>query len=178
LRAAAREPRGCLLARIVLPLAEEAILNTTFKKILVPVDFSVGSRQALDLAATMARAFNASVEVFHVWQPPPLVNAPLMFVPESGAPPQALEDVARRLATAELKTLVDRLRSAGVSDVQSRVVIGNPAHEILAQAACGFDLVVMGTHGRTGLAHAILGSVAEKVVRRASCPVMTVRSVE
>jgi nucleotide-binding universal stress UspA family protein len=62
--------------------------------------------------------------------------------------------------------------------VHARVGIGNPAQEIVGLAARGYDLIVMGTHGRGGVMHARVGSVAAKVVRRASCPVLTVRSPE
>ena len=152
-------------------------MNTTFKKILVPVDVGSGVPAALGVAAAMARAFHASVELFHVWQPPSLINAPLMVMSAGlDSRPIALEDLARDAATTELKAFVAHARELGVSDASGRVGIGNPAHEILSLAACGYDLIVMGTHGRGGMAHAFLGSVAEKVVRRASCPVLTVRS--
>jgi nucleotide-binding universal stress UspA family protein len=170
------------LERFLLKLAMEAIMDvrqtmTTIKKILVPVDFSPGSQAALDLAVMMARTFGASIELFHVWQPPPLVTAPLFVtMPQSTGGPMALEDIARETATAALKDLVATVKGRGVSVVQAGVGIGSPAAEIVELAARGgFDLVVMGTHGRTGLAHAFIGSVAEKVVRRARCPVLTVR---
>lgn len=147
------------------------------RKILVPVDFSDGARPALALAAGFARPFEAAIELFHVWQPPPLVPVPLMVVsPEQGRP-LTLEALARNAAGTQMKDLVDELHRLGVSSVMSRVGVGDPAHEILDLARVGeFDLIVMGTHGRHGIAHALLGSVAEKVVRRASCPVLTVRS--
>lgn len=147
------------------------------KKILVPVDFSDGARAALDLAAGLATAFSAAIELYHVWQPPPLVPVPLVVVsPEQGRP-LTLEQLARTEAGTQMKDLVEHLRGRGVATVTSRVGVGDPAHEILDLARVGgFDLIVMGTHGRHGIAHALLGSVAEKVVRRATCPVLTVRS--
>ena len=88
-----------------------------------------------------------------------------------------MEELARTTAGAHMKALAERLRDQGVAEVHSRVGIGSPAHEIVELAELGhFDLIIMGTHGRTGVAHAVLGSVAEKVVRRARCPVLTVRS--
>ena len=153
-------------------------MNLTLKKILVPVDFSEGAEPAIALAATMARKFGASVELLHVWQPPPLIPLPVVVVPSSPeSQPINLEELARSTAGAQMKDLAVRLRDQGVADVQTRVGVGTPAHEIVELAELGhFDLIVMGTHGRSGLAHAVLGSVAEKVVRRAKCPVLTARS--
>jgi nucleotide-binding universal stress UspA family protein len=147
------------------------------KKILVPVDFSEGAKPALALAASMARTFGASIDLLHVWQPPPLIPFPVVIVPSaSESTPINMEELARTTAGAQMKELAARLRDQGVAEVRSRVAIGSPAHEIVELAALGhFDLIVVGTHGRTGVAHAVLGSVAEKVVRRASCPVLTVR---
>jgi nucleotide-binding universal stress UspA family protein len=151
---------------------------TTIQKILLPVDFSEGIQPALALAATMARTFHASIDLLHVWQPPPLIPFPFVIVPSVGeSTPVGIEELARTTAGARMKTLVDALRDQGVGEVHSRVGIGSPAHEIVELAELGhFDLIVMGTHGRTGVAHAVLGSVAEKVVRRATCPVLTVRA--
>jgi nucleotide-binding universal stress UspA family protein len=87
-----------------------------------------------------------------------------------------MEELARSRAGSQLLEIVNRIRKAGVAEVHCRVGIGSPAHEIVDLAELGhFDLIVMGTHGRSGIAHALLGSVAERVVRRAKCPVMTVR---
>ncbi len=154
-------------------------MSTTIKKILVPVDVAGGARAAVELATTMAKAFDATVELFHVGQPPPLLPTQLLVRPEPGAVPTAAADVARSMAAAQLDELAKRIRDAGVKEVRRHVGVGDPAHDIveLAQSG-GFDLVVMGTHGRTGLSHALLGSVAEKVVRRSPCPVLTVRSRE
>lgn len=150
---------------------------TTIRRILVPVDFSDGAQPALALAATMARTFGASIELLHIWQPPSLIPLTTVIVPTSPeAQPLNVEELARSTAGAQMKELATRLREQGVKQVQSRVGIGSPAHEIVELAELGhFDLIVMGTHGRTGFAHAVLGSVAEKVVRRAKCPVLTAR---
>ena len=150
----------------------------TIKKILVPVDFSEGVEPAVAQAATMARTFKASIDLLHVWQPPPLIPFPVVIVPSAAeSTPINMEELARTTAGAQMKELAARLRDQGVAEVHSRVAIGSPAHEIVELAALGhFDLIVMGTHGRTGVLHVMLGSVAEKVVRRAKCPVLTVRS--
>lgn len=151
------------------------------KQILVPVDFSAGSRAAVDYAALIASKLGAGVELFHVWNPPTLVPENLLVIaPSHGTGPGfTLEDLARSRAETELKEFQGILKSRGVSQVHARVGVGDPAHEILALASHGkHDLIVMGTHGRTGVAHLVVGSVAEKVVRRAACPVLTVRKEE
>jgi nucleotide-binding universal stress UspA family protein len=152
--------------------------TSSIKKILVPVDFSDGARPAIEMAATMAHTFGASIELLHVWQPPPLIPLTMVIMPSApDAEPVNMEELARSTAGAQMKDLAARQHEQGVKEVRSRVGIGNPAHEIVDLAELGhFDLIVMGTHGRTGLAHAVLGSVAEKVVRRAKCPVLTARA--
>ena len=146
------------------------------KKILVPVDFSDGSKAALELAATFAKTFGASVELFHVWAPPAMVPMPVVVFSSSAEQPMSLEDMARSTAGMQMKELVEPMRQKGI-EVHARVGTGSPAHEICELARLDhFDLIVMGTHGRGGFVHALLGSVAEKVVRRAQCPVLTARA--
>jgi nucleotide-binding universal stress UspA family protein len=148
----------------------------TVRKILVPIDFGDEARPALDYAVMLARALGASLDLFHVWQPPPLLPHQLIVVPEAGGLPRAAEDVARSIAEARLQELAAAARQAGVERVVCHVGVGDPAHDICELAdKGGFELIVMGTHGRTGIAHVLIGSVAEKVVRTAPCPVLTVR---
>lgn len=147
------------------------------RRLLVPVDFSAGSRAAMALATTLARPFEASIELLHVWTPPPLFGEPLLMWTAADAPPMSLEDLARQRAATQMKDLADELRRNGVREVDSTVSVGDAAREILEHARKGrHDMIVMGTHGRSGLAHVLLGSVAEKVVRHAPCPVLTVRT--
>jgi len=150
------------------------------RRILVPVDFSTGSRAAVDYAALIAAKLGASIDLFHVWTPPQLVPDTLLVIaPDQKGGGFTLEDLARNRAQVEMKEFQGVLHHRGVGNVQSHVGIGDPAREILAFAArAKHDLIVMGTHGRTGFAHLIVGSVAEKVVRRATCPVLTVRKEE
>jgi nucleotide-binding universal stress UspA family protein len=78
-----------------------------------------------------------------------------------------------------MKELVERASSEGIEIADARIVLGNPAAVIVEQAGSGgYDLVVLGTHGRSGLSHALVGSVAEKVVRLSPVPVLTVRHTE
>lgn len=144
------------------------------RKILVPTDFSAGSRAALDYAVMLHRELGAKVELLHAWQPFGF-RGELAYVPIPGESPITLDDYARRTAGKEMQDWIESLRVRGVTGVHGRIESGNAAEHIVAAAADGFDLVVMGTHGRTGIARLFMGSVAERVVRLASCPVLTIR---
>jgi universal stress protein A len=147
-----------------------------FRKILVPVDLSSEVRPAIDLAAGLARRYEGSVDLFHVWQPPALMPSPLLFLPPEGGAPQIATEVAEAIAQARLQELADEVRKEGVAHVRCHFGVGDPAHEICELLSKGgFDLAVMATHARTGLAHALIGSVTERVLRQASCPVLVVR---
>jgi universal stress protein A len=146
-------------------------------KLLVAVDFSAEQKATLALAVTLARPFAAAIELFHVWTPPPLFGEPLMVWTAADAPPISLEDLARQRAGVQMLELVDELHRAGCKQVHATVAVGDAADQICAHAGKSRpDLIVMGTRGRTGLAHVLLGSVAERVVRHAPCPVVTVRA--
>jgi nucleotide-binding universal stress UspA family protein len=144
---------------------------TPFKKILVPTDFSKHSTEALAAAADLSRRYEASVTLAYVFEP---VTYALPEGHMLQSPPQ-IEELQtvfeERLVQAEADA-----KAAGALGVTSKLLTGPVAAEITDFAeAGGFDLVVMGTHGRTGLRHLMLGSVAEKVVRTAPCAVLTVR---
>jgi nucleotide-binding universal stress UspA family protein len=148
----------------------------TIKKILVPIDVASDSSPIVESALDLAHRFGASVDFFHVWSPPAMLPMPLYVTVEPGGPMRAAEDVAQSMAAAQLKELVAKAHAAGIKEAHCRVGVGDAAIDIVDLATTGhFDLIVMGTHGRGAFAHAFLGSVAEKVVRRANCPVMTVR---
>lgn len=144
------------------------------RKILVPIDFSPNADHAMAWAIDLARRYDASLVVTHVVQPVAWPASPdgLMVTPAD------LFATTRR----ELGTSLDRSReSIEATGIHAEAVLieGSPAPEIaeLARRA-GVDLIVTGTHGRTGIKHALLGSVAEKVLRTAPCPVLTVRMRE
>jgi len=140
------------------------------KRILVPVDFSEPSLRALDYAAELARALRSSIEVLCVVEP--LVYAPLAGPAiDLGAVRAEQERIAgARLSTLRRELARKRLRCR--TDLRT----GVPYRIIVDRAAkLPADLIVMGTLGRGGLSHLLLGSVAERVTRSAPCPVLTVR---
>jgi len=143
----------------------------TFTKILVPVDFSPHSDAAVATAIDLARRYHAALGLIHVYQPPSIV-------PPEGPPGMSDADLADLLGQIErrLEQTARGAKEAGVTSVDTALAHGVPFAEIVRHArAGGYDLVVMGTHGRTGIKHALLGSVAEKVVRKAPCAVLAVR---
>src|SRR5262245_51325146 len=141
-------------------------------KILVPTDFSANADAAIDYAADLAVTYRAPIVLVHVYANPVMAipdGFVLMTAPDLG---DLLAQLHGGLRRAEL-----RARERGVPEVATRLIEGVAWHEIV-EAARGesCDLIVMGSHGRSGLAHLLLGSVAEKVVRKAACPVLTVRT--
>jgi nucleotide-binding universal stress UspA family protein len=149
-----------------------------WKTLLVPHDFSPSADRALVEAAALARHHGARLVLIHITQLPPGFNASSLISDpnaEPGAEMIRVDAYARNNATAKLDALANPLRADGVA-VEARASIGEIDEEILAAAKdCGADLIVMGTHGRTGLAHLFLGSMTEKVLRHATIPVLTVR---
>ena len=147
------------------------------RRILVPVDFSPCSRAALAHAALLAKSFGASIDLLYVWEAPAFV-APEAMVGAAGTT-QTLAQLASDQAQAAMREFAEQAGKDGIEIKGTRVEQGDPARTItdLAESE-GYDLVAMGTHGRSGFAHLLLGSVAEKVVRRSTRPVLTVRSKE
>jgi nucleotide-binding universal stress UspA family protein len=130
----------------------------TLRTILVPIDGSAPSLAALDHAVTLASDYNADVEVLHV-------------MPEED--PMSAE--ARAEVTGSMQTAVDIATNVLGDRLGYTMVVGEPVREIIDAASDGIDLIVIGTHGRVGRLHSMLGSIAEGVVRNAPCPVLTVR---
>ena len=148
----------------------------TPSRILVPVDLMEGSKAVVDYAVQLARPFNASIEVMHAWEPPQYV-APDLLVAAPGWNPQSLEKTALDAARKELTTLIGSINAP--APITQRLEVGEPAAATLRVAETGgFDLIVMGTHGRRGLPRLLLGSVAQKVIARAPCPVLTLHVTE
>jgi nucleotide-binding universal stress UspA family protein len=146
----------------------------TPKKILVPTDFSPSSRLALESAMTLATAFQSRVHVFNAWEVPPYLRPDLtVWV---GDVSTTLTAHARGEAEKAMREFLADAKVGENANVTSQIVNGAPYATILAMAKEGnFDLIAMGTHGRTGVAHLVLGSVAERIVRHSPCAVLTVR---
>jgi nucleotide-binding universal stress UspA family protein len=142
----------------------------TFKHILVPTDFSASSVRAVELATTLATVFNAELTLFHAWE---ISVYPYMeYVLSSQNLMRSLEKAAGQRLEESLLELKERVPRA-----ESMLKAGVPWQEIVAACkALHADLIVMGTHGRRGINHALLGSVAEKVVRLSTAPVLTVHA--
>ncbi len=140
-----------------------------FQRILCPVDFSDCSRRALDTAIELAARLGASLLLVHVVDPQ---GQP--FGAPAGALPIDPLEVSRPAAPDELLAWCRDARAAGVTTT-TEVLAGAPAAAVVdAVRVGGHDLVVLGSHGRGGLGRALLGSVADHVVRRAGCPVLVV----
>ncbi len=146
--------------------------------ILVPVDFSDSSLAALEQALLFAERFDARVEVLHVWELPAYVRPDLVvWIAGSEEHRKPMTDVAEARAEEEMDSFLRKVPAGPRARITERLVGGDPVDVILRLSQDEpFDLVVMGTHGRTGLGHLLLGSVAERVVRGAGCPVLTVRA--
>ena len=143
-----------------------------FKRILVPTDFSTASRLALDYAIDLSTRYGASIDLLHVIDTPADVTTyPDGFF--AGLP--ALREQLHEEAERQL-VLVAQICGAANVPFSTHLSTGRAAPTIVQQAADkDVDIVVMGTHGRSGLEHFLLGSVAERVIRSAPCPVLTVR---
>lgn len=162
------EPNGPLAA-LSAPAQAAAMLK--IQKVLVPTDFSPVSARVLQYGSDMARAFGASLLVVHVVPPSAY---PLINVAGMGHFPNLREEIRKR-CEQEMQDLLAKT-DAGLQPV-SCVIEGVPFTEILELATREkVDLIVMGTHGHTGLKHMVLGSTAERVVRMAACPVLTLRA--
>ncbi len=146
--------------------------NADWKRICCPVDFSDASRAAMEVAGDLARRCGADLVLLHAY-PVPGYTFPDGSVVASPKMMQELAEQAERHLTA---WRADAERLLGAPRVTIEKAVGEPAAEIVAFAKrAGIDLLVLGTHGRTGLEHALMGSVAERVVRKARSPVLTVR---
>jgi nucleotide-binding universal stress UspA family protein len=141
----------------------------TFRHILVATDFSEASQPAVRLATELARQFGASLTLLHAFEyPRALYSEAALYTGDFVEP--VLEDAETRMA--EIVRGID----SDILEVEAKIRQGVPHEQILAAAKeCAADLIVMGTHGRTGVARLLLGSVAEKVVRLSPIPVLAVR---
>jgi nucleotide-binding universal stress UspA family protein len=143
----------------------------TIGSILVPIDFSVHSKNALRYAIPLAEQFGASLRLIYVVEPtiyPADLGFGQVVVP-------GVEEELREKGTAELRGLIDR-EIAGRVTATSTVRTGKPHQEILREAEeRKVDLIVVASHGHTGVEHILFGSTAARIVRLAKCPVLTIR---
>ena len=142
-----------------------------FNKILVPIDFSEYTDEILEYATEIAKKFGSSLHLIHV--------IPTMdyFTPyESFIAVENVEAAQKTIEAEVRKQLEETARRIGGVDVTGAVRTGAAFVEVTEYAESeGIDLIVMGTHGRGGIEHLLLGSVAGRVIRRAPCPVLTIR---
>lgn len=144
-----------------------------FTRILLPTDFSTNAAAAAEVAVALAPTVGGAIELLHVYGPPGII------LPDGSTfaamPDELLAETERaETALAQARATV-AARAAGIV-VSAQALMGAPAEEILRLAETGrYDLVVMGTHGRTGLRRLLMGSIAEAVARRSPIPVLTVR---
>ncbi len=137
-----------------------------YERVLVPTDGSEGSTVAIDHALDLARTYGATLEALYV-----VDTANVSTEVTGGAVIEAMERTGRKAVDA----VAERAAAAGV-DCDGEIARGTPHRAILDHAEeSGADLIVMGTHGRTGLTRYLLGSVTEKIVRLSEVPVLTVR---
>ena len=151
-------------------------MKIKISKILCPTDFSEHSEYALKYALEIAILTKAELQLLHVVEPIEYPQPTQLFEP-------MIDEVKFTMQMQEvfqerLDDLVSSLKN-DYPEVSGKLVTGNAFLEIIKAARDGgIELIIMGTHGRSGLAHVLIGSVAEKVVREASCPVLTVKHPE
>jgi nucleotide-binding universal stress UspA family protein len=141
--------------------------------ILVPTDFSRSAEHALERARQLAHLTRADVHLLHAYELPVQTGLgdPVVVIP------QDFFDQVRDTARGRLDEVAAKIGVEGI-DVQTHLVCDSPMRAILETAqSIGASLIVMGTHGHTGVARALLGSVTERTVRLAHCPVLTVKAV-
>jgi universal stress protein A len=148
-----------------------SLLTIGIQSILVPIDFSIHSKNALKYAIPMAEQFKAKLHLVYVVEPT-IYPADLGF---GQVVLPGVEDELREKGAEELQSLIDKEIGGRVAATSS-VRTGNPHHEILNEAEeRGVDLIVVATHGHSGVEHMLFGSTADRIVRHAHCPVLTVR---
>ena len=146
---------------------------TPIQTILVPIDFSPHANRALKLAIGLAKTFSAKIHLLHAYHLPVSIT-----MPDAVVVPQSFWDSIRDASARKLEKSYQTVTGEGV-ECESHLMAQMPSAAIVETARqVGADLIVMGTRGLSGLKHVVLGSVAERTVRAAPCPVMTVKGDE
>ena len=141
----------------------------TIKTIVASTDFSECSYEAMRYAIGLAEVFSARVVFLHVMEQPG-------YEPELSLTPAGIRPEVTRMVAEMMEDCVERVKAQGIK-IEWHLEVGSPFAEIRGAAERHHaDLIVIGTHGRTGLAHVLLGSVAERVVQHAPCPVLTIKA--
>jgi nucleotide-binding universal stress UspA family protein len=155
---------------VVQPFAKDLTMTPDIKRIVVPVDFSTNSQRALDYAHGLAKTFGAALHLIHVCE------VPTVMVPALDAYAIGYAQWSQLLGEEADKQLTRVTAPLGDVPVTTQVLFGPPAAAIVDAAVTNnADLIVMGTHGHGAVMHMLMGNVAERVVRTAPCPVLTVR---
>lgn len=146
--------------------------NTPQQKLLVPVDYSAGSRRALDLAIRLAAQLDAELHILHVWElmphPPKGIR---VHTPDGQS--QLLTELIQSNAEGEMKAFLADVKFPPGVRATHAIESGEPSRRIVEAAkGGGFDMIVIGTEGKGALAQVVLGSVAERVLRHAGVPVV------
>ena len=144
------------------------------RRIMIPIDYSENSKAALSYGADLALGFGASLDIVHVWDRPTYLTDAVM-VQRPGEAHKPIGELIRENAQHDMTEFLSQLSLPPSLSIDSRLISGEPASALLGELKKGeHDLVVLSTHGRTGLAHLLLGSIAEKLVRLSPVPVLTV----
>ncbi len=146
-------------------------------RIVVPTDFSESAGEALTTAISIAERLGASVELLYIWEPSGVIPIEtLLAAVGTSTAPRTLGEIARREAMLKLQELGASVERPPAVKLTTRVEVGRPDELIVTLVEQGtYDMVIMGTHGRKGIGRLMMGSIAERVVRNAPCPVLTVR---
>ena len=143
------------------------------EKILLPTDLSKYSAYALPYAVEMAKTYNASLHLLHV------VETNWLGITGSAEFPGQTQEFIDTAVKAAEKEVEDLAESIDGVNIEASVILGTPHAEVVRYARDNnIDLIVLATHGRTGLSHVLMGSVAEKVVQMAPCPVLSIKNPE
>jgi universal stress protein A len=142
-----------------------------FRSILVPVDYSEPSQRALELALTLDPS--ADLTVVHAWDRPAYVGEQVVAHPDGSR--RSLSELIRENAERDMTDFLARVRNPTGKAFKHHLISGEPVTAIIAEASLpGYDVMVVGTHGRTGVTKLLLGSVTEKLIRLSPIPVLTV----